>query len=231
VSPHANQHDAAAPGWRTKPLADFVTALVGREDPVLREIRLDTPRRGLPPISVGPDEGRLLHFLTRACGARKAVEVGTLAGYSACWIAKALPADGVLRTVEADPRHAAVARENIAKAGLSGKVFVHEGLGTEVLPTLRAHGPFDLVFIDADKEGYPDYARWAADALRPGGLVVCDNAYLFGKLHRDDLPADDADAAKVPAMRRLLAFLADESLFSSCAMIPTGEGMAVAVRR
>ncbi len=229
--PHANQHDAAAPGWRDKPLADFVTALVAREDPVLRAIRLETPRRGLPAISLGPDEGRILHLLAASCGARKAVEVGTLAGYSACWLARALPADGVLHTVEADPRHAAVARENLARAGLSGKVFVHEGPAAEVLPRLSEKGPFDLVFIDADKGGYPVYARFAADHLRSGGLVVCDNAYLFGKLHRDDLDPSDEDAPKVPAMRRCLALLTDESLFSSCAMIPTGEGMAVAVRR
>ncbi|MDE2489342.1 MAG: O-methyltransferase [Elusimicrobia bacterium] len=212
-------------------MLDFVTGLLAREDAVLRAIREETPERGLPPISVGPDEGRILHFLASAVGARRIVEVGTLAGYSACWLARALPADGVLHTVEFDPRHAAVARENIARAGLSSRVVVHEGPGAKVLPTLTGEGPFDLCFIDADKEGYPVYARWAADNLRPGGLVVCDNAYLFGKLHRDDLPAGDADAPKVPAMRACLRGLADESLFKSAAMLPTGEGMAVAVRR
>lgn len=222
---------AAGPAALPKALLDFVTGTVAREDAVLRAIREQTPERGLPPISVGPDEGRILHFLASACGARKAVEVGTLAGYSACWLARALPADGVLHTVEYDPRHAAVARENVARAGLSTKVVVHQGAGADVLKELAPKGPFDLCFIDADKAGYPGYLRWAAANLRSGGLAVCDNAYLFGKLHREDLPASDEDAPKAPAMRECLRLLADESLFSSCAMIPTGEGLAVGVRR
>jgi caffeoyl-CoA O-methyltransferase len=224
-------HASKLEGYGSKPLLDFVTGLVGREDDVLRSIREETPKRGLPAISVGPDEGRILHFLASACAARRIVEVGTLAGYSACWLARALPAGGALHTVEYDPRHAAVARENVARAGLSGKVTVHEGPGSAVLPKLEKHGPFDLCFIDADKAGYPGYARWAAKNLRAGGLVVCDNAYLFGLLHREDLPAAEERAPQAAAMRECLRLLTDESVFSSCAMIPTGEGMAVAVRR
>lgn len=232
VSPgHVAKHEAGSAGYQSKPLLDFVTGLIGREDDVLRSIREDTPKQGLPAISIGPDEGRLLHFLASAGGARKIVEVGTLAGYSACWLARALPADGALHTVEYDPRHAAVARANIARAGLSGRVTVHEGAGAKVLPTLEKLGPFDLCFIDADKAGYPGYARWALKNLRPGGLVICDNAYLFGTLHREDLPAADGRAAQAEAMRDCLRLLTDESHFSSCAMVPTGEGMAVAVRR
>jgi caffeoyl-CoA O-methyltransferase len=224
-------HASKLEGYASKPLLDFVTRLIGREDETLRSIREETPKQGLPPISVGPDEGRLLHFLASACGARRIVEVGTLAGYSACWLARALPADGALHTVEYDPRHAAVARANLARAGLAGKVTVHEGAGAAVLPVLEKFGPFDLCFIDADKAGYPAYARWAARNLRPGGLVVCDNAYLFGSLHRGDLAATDERAPQAAAMRECLRLLTDESIFSSCAMIPTGEGMAVAVRR
>ena len=232
VSPgHVAKHEAGSAGYQSKPLLDFVTGLIGREDDALRAIREDTPKQGLPPISVGPDEGRLLHFLASAAHARRIVEVGTLAGYSACWLARALPADGALHTVEYDARHAAVARANLARAGLSAKVTVHEGTGAKVLPTLEKFGPFDLCFIDADKGGYPAYVRWAVKNLRSGGLVVCDNAYLFGSLHREDLPAADERAPQAAAMRECLRLLADESLFSSCAMIPTGEGMAVAVRR
>jgi len=220
-----------ASGYRTRPLLDFVTRTIAREDAVLKDIRETTEAKGLPPISVGPDEGRMLHFLASACGAKKIVEVGTLAGYSACWLAKALPEGGMLHTIEYDPKHAAVAKDNIAGAGLAAKVTVHTGAGTAVLPTLEKHGPFDLVFIDADKTGYADYARWAAKNTRSGGFVICDNAYLFGNLHRDDLPTDHDDKPKIAPMRAALALLADESLFSSCAMLPTGEGMAVAVRR
>jgi caffeoyl-CoA O-methyltransferase len=227
----APQHAAAGAGYQSKPLLDFVTGLIGREDDVLRAIREDTPKQGLPPISVGPDEGRLLHFLASACAARRIVEIGTLAGYSACWLARALPADGALHTVEYDPRHAAVARANIARAGLSAKVTVHEGAGASILPKLEKLGPFDLCFIDADKAGYPAYTRWAAKNLRSGGLVICDNAYLFGALHLEDLKAGEQRAPQAAAMRECLRLLTDESLFSSCAMIPTGEGMAVAVRR
>lgn len=220
-----------ASGYRTRPLLDFVERTIAREDAALKDIRETTEAKGLPAISVGPDEGRLLHFLVSACGAKKIVEVGTLAGYSACWMARALPAGGMLHTIEFDPKHAKVAKENIASAGLAEKVTVHTGAGTAVLPTLEKHGPFDLVFIDADKVGYADYARWAVKNTRSGGFVICDNAYLFGNLHRDDLPSDHDDKPKVAPMRAALALLADESLFTSCAMIPTGEGMAVAVRR
>ncbi|MBI2384887.1 MAG: O-methyltransferase [Elusimicrobia bacterium] len=218
-------------GYRTKPLLDFVTRTMSRERAALREIRETTEAKGLPAISVGPDEGRLLHFLVSACGARKIVEVGTLAGYSACWMADALPQGGMLHTIEYEPKHAKVAKENVALAGLTAKVTVHTGPGMTVLPTLEKHGPFDLVFIDADKTGYGDYARWAAKNVRSGGFVICDNAYLFGNLHRDDLAADHEDKPKVAPMRAALSMLADEALFASCAMIPTGEGMAVAVRR
>ena len=224
-------HASKLEGHGSKPLLDFVTGLIGREDDVLRSIREDTPKQGLPAINVGPDEGRLLHFLAASCAARRIVEVGTLAGYSACWLARALPANGVLHTVEYDPRHAAVARANLARAGLADMVTVHEGTGAAVLPLLEKHGPFDLCFIDADKAGYPGYARWAARNLRPGGLVVCDNAYLFGSLHREDLASADERAPQAAAMRECLRLLTDESIFSSCAMVPTGEGMAVAVRR
>lgn len=218
-------------GYRTAPLLGFVTRTMSRERAALREIRETTEAKGLPAISVGPDEGRLLHFLASACGARRIVEVGTLAGYSACWMADALPKGGMLHTIEYEPKHAKVAKENIELAGLTAKVTVHTGAGMTVLPTLEAHGPFDLAFIDADKTGYADYARWAVRNVRSGGFVICDNAYLFGNLHRDDLPPGHEDAPKVAPMRAALALLADETLFSSCAMIPTGEGMAVAVRR
>ena len=218
-------------GSASEPLLEFVTELIAREDSALRAIREETPAKGLPPISVGPDEGRLLHFLASTCGAAKIVEVGTLAGYSACWLARALPEGGILHTVEYEPKHALVARENIERAGLSKKIVVHVGAGTDVLPTLEKHGPFDLCFIDADKTGYADYARWAAKNVRSGGLVICDNAYLFGNLHRGDLPSSHEDAPKVAPMRAALKLLTDETLFRSCAMIPTAEGMAVAVRR
>ncbi len=216
--------------YRSPELLGFVSSLMAKEDARLRRIREETPKRGLPPISIGPDEGKVLDLLARSCGARKVVEIGTLAGYSAIWLARALPAGGVVHTLEYSPKHAAAARENIAAAGLSKTIFVHEGAALDNLAKLAGEGPFDLCFIDADKVNYANYGRWAARNVRSGGLVVGDNAYLFGKLHLRGKAAGE-DAAAAAAMREFLALLADESLFSSCAMLPTGEGLAVGVRR
>lgn len=228
ASHHA--HKASGRGeYQTPAVLDFVTKLVAAEPPALKRLREGTPRQGIPPISIGPDEGRILEALTRLCGARKAVEVGTLAGYSACWIARGLPDDGVLHTVEFDPKHAAAAKENLRAAGLSAKVAVHLGPALEVLPALEGEGPFDLCFIDADKANYERYARWALENVRPGGLVVGDNAYLFGKVHLKPSQAGE-DAAGVPGMQGFLKLLCDERYFSARAMIPTGEGLAIAVR-
>lgn len=223
-------HAAAGTGqYRSPELLDFVSRLVSAEPLTLRRVREETPRKGLPPISIGPDEGRILETLTRLCGAVKAVEVGTLAGYSACWIARGLADNGVLHTIEHDPKHAAVAKENLRAAGLSAKVVVHRGAGLEVLPTLEGEGPFDLCFIDADKANYERYGRWSAQNLRPGGLLVADNAYLFGKVHLKPAQAGE-DAAGVVGMQGLLKLLCDERYFSARAMIPTGEGLAIGVR-
>ena len=210
-------------------LRRFVTNLLAKEDAVLRSIRVETPRFGIPPISIGPDEGRLLDLLVRSCQAKRAVEIGTLAGYSGTWIARALRRGGVLHTLEADSHHASVARRNFRRAGLAKTVRVHEGPAAKTLKSLGKE-PFDFCFIDADKVNYPLYLRWAVSHVRPGGLVVGDNAYFFGKLHLNAKRAGQ-DARGAAAMRRFLKGMADRRYFSSAAMIPTGEGMAVAVRK
>ena len=155
---------------------------------------------GIPAIQVGPSEGKLLELLLRLAGAKKVVEVGTLVGYSAIHMARALPAGGHLWSVEFEPSHAEVARANIAAAGLADKVTVLVGAGRDVLPTLNGNGPFDAVFIDADKVNYDHYGQWAVENLRPGGLVLGDNAYLFGELLEDSdrAPRD----ARVPRAGR-----------------------------
>lgn len=229
AAPH-HHTDFTRGEYRTPELLGLVSGIMAPEDAVLKKIRAETALRGLPPISIGPDEGKILDFLVRACGAKKAVEVGTLAGYSACWIARALPASGRLHTLEYDGRHAAVARDNIKQAGLAGKVTVIEGSAVETLPGLEPSGPFDFCFIDADKANYPNYLRWAVQNVRSGGIVVGDNAYLFGKLHLNPEQAGE-DRGGVHAMRAFLKIMANRTVFSSCAMLPTGEGMAVAVRK
>lgn len=211
-------------------LLRMVEKIMGGEGPRLRAIREESARRRLPPISIGPEEGKILEFLVKASGARKAVEIGTLGGYSAAWIARALPRNGILRTVEASPVHAAVARENLRRAGLSGKAVVCEGPALQVLPGLSELGPYDFCFIDADKANYAKYLAWAAKNVRSGGIVAGDNAYLFGKLHLSPAQAGE-DAAGAAAMRRFLTMLSDPRYFAASAMIPTPEGMAVGWRR
>jgi caffeoyl-CoA O-methyltransferase len=175
---------------------------------------------GVPAIMLGPSEGRLVELLLRLAGARRVVEVGTLVGYSAIRLARALPADGHLWTIEFDPRHAELARANLAAAGLADRVTVCVGAGVDVLPTLEAHGPFDAVFLDADKVSYPAYGRWALRHLRPGGLLLGDNAFLFGELLADD--------ERGRAMREFHALTA-AACDSVC--IPTPDGLVLGVKR
>lgn len=175
---------------------------------------------GVPSIMVGPSEGRLLQLLARLGGARKAVEVGTLAGYSAIHLARGMGPLGRLWSIEYDAGHAALARDNIAAAGLSAQIEVRQGRGADVLPSLSQHAPFDLVFLDADKEGYPDYAAWALEHLRPGGLLLGDNAFLFG-----DLLAEGGRASAMRAFHELVASRCD----SVC--IPTPDGLVLGIVR
>jgi caffeoyl-CoA O-methyltransferase len=173
----------------------------------------------MPEIQLGPAEGRFLEILLRLAGARKAVEVGTLAGYSALWIARALPIGGHLWTIESNPRHARVAAEVIGEAGLADRVTVIVEDAAEALPKLNDFGPFCAVFLDADKGRYDIYGRWATENLRAGGLLIGDNAYLFGRLLEQ---SDDARA-----MRRFHEEMA-ANYRSVC--VPTPDGLAVGIR-
>jgi caffeoyl-CoA O-methyltransferase len=181
----------------------------------------DAPQReGMPAIQVAPGEGKLLELLMRMIGARKVVEVGTLAGYSTIRLARGLAAGGRVWTVELDEKHARVARENFEAAGVADRCQVCVGPALDVLPTLEASGPFDAVFIDADKERYDAYGRWAARHLRPGGLLLGDNAYYFGKL------LEQSPAAA--AMRRFHEE-AREAFDTVC--VPTPDGMLLGIRK
>lgn len=175
---------------------------------------------GIPSIQVAPSDGKTIHLLLKLAGAKRVVEVGTLVGYSAITMARALPADGHVWTIEYDPKHAEVARGNIAAAGLADKITVVVGAGLAMLPTLDQHGPFDVVFIDADKENYDHYGAWAVTHLRSGGLVIGDNAYLFGRL------CNDTDEAR--AMRTF-----HEHVAATCdsVCIPTPDGLVVGIKR
>jgi caffeoyl-CoA O-methyltransferase len=207
-------------------LGDFVSRVYQPEDDVLREIRERSARAGLPDIQVAPADGRHLEVLARLLGARRAVEIGSLGGYSGVCLLRGMSADGVLDTVELDPAHARVAADSFARAGFAGRARVHVGEARTVLPRLSAAGPFDLVFIDADKESYPFYLAWAAQNLRRGGAVLADNAFLFGRLADD--PAGE-HAATISAMRAFHAALATGGEFRAT-VLPTGEGLALGIR-
>ncbi len=151
-------------------------------DPALDSALQAASSAGLPAINVAPNQGKLLMLLARAMGARKILEIGTLGGYSTIWLARALPADGRLITLEFDPKHAEVATKNIARAGLAHIVNVRLGRALDSLPHLISEAPFDLIFIDADKTGYADYFHWALKLSRTGTLIVADNVVRDGKI-------------------------------------------------
>lgn len=179
---------------------DYVASLLAPHDEVLEAALKASVEAGLPEIQVSPPQGKLLQMLVRAIGARTLLEFGTLGGYSAIWLARALPADGRLITLEAEPAYAEVARRNIAAAGLDEVVDIRVGPALESLPGLAAElpGPLDFTFIDADKANTPAYFEWSVDRTRPGGMIVADNVVRDGTL----AGSDSADA-KVAAQRHL----------------------------
>jgi predicted O-methyltransferase YrrM len=160
----------------------YINELLVRSDPALDAALRDSAAAGLPSIQVSASQGKMLQLLAQLQGARSILEIGTLGGYSTIWLARALPAGGRLITLEVDPKHAAVARANVARAGFAGVVEVRTGPAQEALPRLAAEGrgPFDVIFIDADKQGYPGYFAWALKLSRPGSLIIADNVVRKG---------------------------------------------------
>ncbi len=185
---------------------------------------------GLPAIDVSPSQGKLLHLLARMMGARRMLEIGTLGGYSTIWLARALPPDGVVVTLEALPKHAEAARINIECAGLSALVDLRVGPALETLPLLESEGggPFDLIFIDADKRSNPDYLSWALRLARVGTVIVVDNVVRDGAIV--DLTRDDPDIAGI---RRFFDMVASEPRLSATAIQTVGakgwDGFAIAI--
>ncbi len=162
----------------------FIGALLIPPDPPLDAALRASVEASLPAIQVSPAHGKLLHLLAKVRGAHTILEIGTLGGYSTIWLARALPPGGRLITLEADPKHAEVARANIARAGLAGVVELRLGKALDVLPQLAAEkcGPFNLIFIDADKPSTPDYFAWALKLSRAGSLIITDNVVRKGAL-------------------------------------------------
>ncbi|HKP62933.1 MAG TPA: O-methyltransferase [Polyangiales bacterium] len=200
-------------------ISAFVDRVHAAHDAALERAFAAPGKNAMPEIQVGASEGKLLTLLTRMVQARKVVEIGTLAGYSALRIVRGLAPGGKLWTLELDPRHAEVARANFSAAGVSDRIDVLVGPALDSLATLSPHAPFDAVFLDADKGGYLDYARWAHTHLRPGGLLLADNSYLFGQLM--------ADSPNSTRMREFHEFVA-RSFDSVC--VPTPDGLVLGLR-
>ncbi|MFF2025394.1 O-methyltransferase [Streptomyces sp. NPDC058171] len=172
---------------------DYVTSALTLADEALDAALGDSDAAGLPQIAVAANQGKLLQLLAEVQGARTILEIGTLGGYSTIWLARALPADGRLVTLEYQAAHAEVARRNLARAGLDGVTEVRVGAALDTLPLLEAEGagPFDFVFIDADKVNNPHYLDWSVRLTRPGSVIVCDNVVRGGAV----ADADSADPA------------------------------------
>lgn len=151
-------------------------------DPVMRDVLESSEAAGLPSIAVSPAQGKFLFLLARMMAAKNVLELGTLGGYSGVWLARALPPDGQLVTIDIEPEHTAVAMRNFERAGVTDRVDARVGPALELLPRLKTEQrpPFDLVFIDADKAAYPEYLDWAIALCRPGGLIVTDNVVRGG---------------------------------------------------
>ena len=195
----------------------YFSDLLLHPDPALDEALRCSAVAGLPPIQVSALQGKLLHLLARAVGARRILEIGTLGGYSTIWMARALPQDGRLVTLEVDPKHAEVARGNVVRAGLGDIVEVVIGKALDTLPGLVGRGPFDLIFIDADKPGYPAYLPWALKLSRPGTLIIADNVVRKGAV----IDAASADA-NVQGARRFTELLAAERRVSATTIQTVG---------
>jgi caffeoyl-CoA O-methyltransferase len=198
------------------------------EDEVLRTIREIGEKAGLPMIQVGAMDALHLEVLTRATHTRKAVEIGTLFGYSAICIARALPKDGKLYTFEADTKHANVAQSVFKKFELESKIEIFTGAAMSNLNKINKEGPFDLVFIDADKENYPNYLNWAYENLKMGGVVIGDNTFAFGMI-ADEQFENAEDEATVKALRLFNNQAANSNRFRAT-LLPTGEGLTLAVK-
>ena len=208
----------------------YVEGLLAPHDAALDAALEASEGAGLPAIQVSPPQGKLLYLLAKAIGAKTILEFGTLGGYSTIWLARALPEDGRLITLEADSDYATVAMQNIDRAGFSDVVDLRVGPALDTLPALATEdaGPFDLTFIDADKEHSPDYFAWALDRSRPGGLIVADNVVRAGEL-ADEQSVDP----KIRAQRRLHEMLAAEPRVEATTIQTVGgkgyDGFAIAL--
>jgi len=208
----------------------YFADLLSPHDAALDAALKSSAAAGLPAINVTPNQGKLLMILALSCGAHKILEIGTLGGYSTMWLARALPKDGRLITLEYQKKHAEIARANVARAGLANAVEIRVGKALDTLPKLEAEriGPFDLIFIDADKKNNPEYFQWALRLSRRGSVIVIDNVVRKGAVI--DAASADED---VQATRRFMQMLAAEPRVTATAIQTVGskgyDGFAIAL--
>jgi predicted O-methyltransferase YrrM len=208
----------------------YIAGLFIPPDSTMDDVLESSEDAGLPPINVSQVQGKFLMLLARIQRAKSILEIGTLGGYSTIWLARALPSEGRLVTLEIDPAHAAVARANIARAGADGVVELRVGRALETLPRLLAEGrgPFDLIFIDADKEGYADYLDWALRLARRGSVIVADNVVRNGAV-----ASEDSRDQRVEGVRRFNALLAADHRVAAIEIQTVGskgyDGLAIAL--
>jgi len=206
-------------------LERYASELFDEEEPLLAELRAEIERRGFPTIQVPARTGLFLRILARAVGARRVLEVGTLGGYSALWMARGLLPGGRLVTLEKSAAHVQLARDFVERAGLREVVEVRQGLAAELLPGIGPDGTFDLVFLDADKESYLLYLQHAERLLRPGGVIAADNAFWQGRVLEGE--PEDSSTVGIQTFNRALA--GSEAFLAT--IVPVGDGIALGVRR
>jgi len=206
------------------PYEQFLRDTFHADDAALERLQAEAEAAGLPAISIGPEQGKFLQVLVQLTGARKVLEIGSLGGYSGAWMARALPADGKLISLELEEKHAAFTRRQWAAMGLDGKAEVRVGPALESLPGLADEAPFDLIFIDADKNNYPAYLEWALRYSRSGTVILGDNVSMGGRLADPERQAN----AGIQGMRRFAEGMAGNKQMVST-VVPYADGIAMGV--
>ncbi len=206
----------------------YISNLFEDEDYCLKAAQQAIFESGIPQISISPNQGKFLHLLANLANAKKILEVGTLGGYSTIWMARALPTDGKMITLEIEDKHAKVAQQNFDRCGLTSKIDLRLGKAIEVMPQLEKEGPFDMIFIDADKPPYTEYFQWALKLSRPGTLIIADNVIREGKVLLDESTDD-----MVAGVKRFNIFLSKCKDVTATIFQTVGskehDGMAIAI--
>ncbi len=202
----------------------FLRERFHQDDEALARLQQEALAEGLPPISIGPEQGRFLQLMVRLTQARKVLEIGALGGYSGAWMGRALPEGGRLISLELEEKHAAFARRQWQAMGLDDRMEVRVGPALETLPGLADEAPFDLVFIDADKANYPRYLEWALEYSHPGTVILGDNVEMGGRL----LDPERQGNPDIQGMRGFLEMLSSHPRLEST-VLPYPDGLSLAL--